>query len=297
MADQENLSSPATVRHRIGATGSFSLDNVSGRISLRGVDTDEVVVNARWEHGGDDRPLPLVVRRSENGLQIELDEGTGWLTVGHRGSIGFDVSVPSGARIDVKSVSSSVTARGLLGDQTYKTVSGDLEIDGAGGRLSASSVSGDVRLAGAQPLEANLSSTSGDVEASAPMFQALRFRTVSGDMNARGGFAAEPQHTVESVSGDLSIETTTGLTVDTKRGLDFSRKDHRPLVVGDGSANLRFRSLSGDVRLSGPSSAAAHVAQPQVTGADSMEILRALERGEIDVEEASRRLEGAGSRG
>ena len=38
-------------------------------------------------------------------------------------------------------------------------------------------------------------------------------------MNVRGGFAAGPQHTVESVSGDLSIETTTGLTVDTNAGL------------------------------------------------------------------------------
>ena len=34
---------------------------------------------------------------------------------------------------------------------------------------------------------------------------------------------------------------------------------------------------------------------PQMSNEDSMEILRALERGEIDVEEASRRLGGAGS--
>lgn len=299
MADQATFNSPAEIRQRIGANGSFSLNNVSGDIRLRGVDGDEVVVIARWEHGGGDRALPLVVRRSEGSLHIEIEEGSGWFTVGHRGSIGFDVSAPTGARIDIKSVSSDIGAHGLLGDQTYKTVSGDLKIDGAGGRVSATAVSGDVQLMGAQPLEANLNTTSGDVEASAPMFQPVRFRTVSGDMNVRGGFAAGSQHTVESVSGDLSIETTSGLTVDTKRGLDFTKKDNRPIVAGDGSANLRFRSLSGDVQLSGSSAVAAPapVALPQVTNEDSLEILRALERGEIDVEEASRRLEGAGSRG
>ena len=305
MADQETFNSPAEIRHRIGANGTFSLNNVSGDIRIRGTDSDEVVVNARWEGGGDDRSLPLVVRRSEGSLHIETDEGTGWFSFGHRGAIGFDVIVPSGARLDVQAVSADIDALGLLGEQSYKTVSGDLVIDGAGGRVSATTVSGDVRLNGAQPLEANVNTTSGDLEASAPTFQPVRLRTVSGDMNVRGGFAAGSQHTVESVSGDLSIESTTGLTVDTKRGLDFSKKHNRPIVFGDGSASLRFRSLSGDVHLSGATGLAAPAtppappppAPPQMNTEDHLEILRALERGEIDVEEASRRLEGAGSRG
>ena len=301
MADQESFNSPAEIRHRIGATGSFSLNEISGDIRLRGVDGDEITVVARWD-GGDDRPLPLVVRRGDGSLHIDTDEKAGWLGGFHnRHGINFEVSIPSGARIDIHAVSSDIEAHGLVGDQTYKTVSGDLEIDGTGGRVSATTVSGDVRLTAAQPVEVNLNSTSGDIEASAPMFQPVRMRTVSGDMDVRGGFAAGPEHTVESVSGDLSIEATTGLTVDTKRGLDFSKHNKGPMVSGDGSGHLRFRSLSGDVRLSAVSSATPpqppQPPQPQMTREDSLEILQALERGEIDVEEASRRLEGAGSRG
>ena len=286
MADQEVFNSPAEIRHSIGATGSFSLNNVSGDIRLRGVEGDEVVVVARREGGGD-QPLPLVVRRSDGALHIETDERSGWFSFRNPHSIGFDISLPAGARVEINAVSSDIQAHGLQGDQTYKTVSGDLVIDGAGGRVSAITVSGDVQLTGVKPIEVNLTTTSGDVEASAPIFQPARLRTVSGDMTVRGGFAAGPQHTVESVSGDLSIEATSGLTVDTKRGLDFSKHNKGPMVSGDGSANLRFRSLSGDVHLSGSG----------VSGEDSMEILRALERGEIDVDEASRRLEGASSRG
>jgi hypothetical protein len=86
------------------------------------------------------------------------------------------------------------------------------------------------------------------------------------------------------------------------------------MVSGDGTARLRFRSLSGDVRLTGVAGRTTHAvpnepqtappqppqppappappAAPQMSNEDSLEILRALERGEIDVEEASRRLGG-----
>jgi hypothetical protein len=76
-------------------------------------------------------------------------------------------------------------------------------------------------------------------------------------------------------------------------------------VVGDGAALFRFRSMSGDVRVAGgsetheqpapartPTAPAAPPEPPAVPErTDSLEILRALEAGEIDVEEATRRLE------
>jgi hypothetical protein len=317
MSDHELLTSPGEIRQRIGATGSFSLNSVSGDIRIRAADTDEVVVRARWDGGGDDRPLPLIVRRTDTSLQIDTEEQGGWFSFRNRGSVDFEVAVPVRARVEITAVSADIASNGLLGDQSYRTVSGDVAVDGCGGKVSAVSVSGDVQVTGVEAVEVNVTTTSGDAEVNAPVLQPVRMKTVSGDMNVRGGFASGPQHTVESVSGDLMIEATSGLTVDTKRGLDFSKKDNRPIVAGDGSANLRFRSLSGDVHVSGFSVAMAPApprapappeppfppappvvpAAPQMSNEDSMEILRALERGEIDVEEASRRLEGAASRG
>jgi DUF4097 and DUF4098 domain-containing protein YvlB len=302
MTDNDELRSPAEIRHHIGAKGTFSLNNVSGDIRIQGVEGGEAIVRARWEGGRDDRPLPLDVRRGDGSLSVEYGDKNTWFSFRSHGSVEFDVRVPFGARVEIQAVSADIESHGLRGDQSYKSVSGDLAIDGSGGRIDANSVSGDVSITAVAPLEANVTTTSGDIEAFAPMFEPVRMKTVSGDMNVRGGFAAGPQHTIESVSGDLYVETTTGLTVDTKKGLDFSRKDSRPMVSGDGRANLRFRSLSGDARLSGFSAAqpAATPAPPQspetVNREDSLEILRALERGEIDVEEASRRLEGAGPR-
>ncbi|MEO6351001.1 MAG: DUF4097 family beta strand repeat-containing protein [Candidatus Limnocylindrales bacterium] len=295
MSDEQGLASPATIRHTVGANGTFGLNNVSGDIRIRGEETDEIVVMARWENGDKDKPLPLVVRRGEGSLHIDTDDRSGWISFRHHGSIEFEVTVPRNARVDISSVSSDIESHHIYGDQTYKTVSGDLLVDGTSGRVSATTVSGDLQLTAIDALEANLTTTSGDVEAFAKTFAPVRVRTVSGDVDLRGGFASGPQHTVETVSGDLSIDAMSGLSVDTKRGLDFSKQNKGPIVSGDGSANLRFRSLSGDVRLSGFS--AAQPPQPQANREDSMEILRALERGEIDVDEASRRLEGAPNRG
>jgi hypothetical protein len=300
MSDQETIYSPAEIRHRIGAAGSFTLNNVSGDVRVRGVAGDEVVARARWEGGGD-QPLPLVVRRSQGSLHIDTEESGNWFSWRRRGGIEFEVDVPFGARVEVQVVSSDLNIQGLTGDQAFKTVSGDIAIEDAGGRVSAQTVSGDIRVEAPQTVEVNITTTSGDVEASAQMFQAARMRTVSGDARIRGGFAEGPQHSVESVSGDLEIESTSGLTVDSRRGLDFSKKDGRPMVAGDGRASLRFRSLSGDVHLETVTvSGATYQAnvpapEPTMSQEDSLEILRALERGEIDVEEASRRLEGAGT--
>lgn len=306
MADREDFPDPTEIRHVIGATGTFSLHNVSGDISLRGADTEEVIVTARSSHGREDS-LPLVVRRGEGSLSIELEQQafsffSHAMFRGHFG-VDFEVTLPRAARVEINAVSSDIEGRGLIGDQEYRTVSGDVSLESAGGRMALTTVSGDISLEADQPIEPRLATTSGDVELAAPEVRGLQVRTVSGDAEVRAAFDAGAVHTVETVSGDASISAMSGVTVDVRRGLDLSGNGSRQRVVGDGSARLRFRSLSGDLDLEGAMAHAGERAQPSAPAAqppqkpDSLEILRALERGEIDVEEAARRLEGAGSRG
>jgi hypothetical protein len=321
MSDQ--YTDPAEIRHRIGQAGSFSLNNISGDIRVRGTDTDEAVVVARSDRGRGDN-LPLVVRRGEGSLAIELEQrgpllfGLGWR---HVPGVEFDVTLPRGARVEVTGVSSDIEVMALVGDQKYRSVSGDVSVLRAGGRVSLTSVSGDAQLHADEPVEADMNTTSGDLEMSGPTLRATRLRTVSGDVEIRGGFEPGAMHTIETVSGDVDIESTTGLTVEVRKGIDLSGGP-KQRVVGDGSARLRFRSLSGDLHVMGvgvdrgvkdepwptpnapttptppmPPTPPSPRETPPAPQADSLEILRALERGEIDIEEAQRRLEGAGSRG
>jgi hypothetical protein len=351
MTDQERFPDPAVIRHAIGVDGTLSLSNVSGEVDLRATDGDEVVVTARSEHGSAES-LPLIVRRTEGGLHVEvekaaLDDPGSWLR--KRGGIEFDVEVPRRARVDVNTVSSNVGARFLAGEQSYRTVSGDVEVDPDGGRIAVTTVSGDVEVRAVEPCELRVATTSGDVQVEGDVLSSFDARTVSGDIEFEAGLAPGPVHTVETVSGDLSIESTTGVTVEVKRSMDFARGGASSLVAGDGAAHLRFRTLSGDCHVAGARrtervarddrrdrsfvsqlerhgerlarhfagtpesppappaspmppmppmapmapSAPAPVPDPALDAAEALEVLRALERGEIDVDEAQRRLQEA----
>jgi hypothetical protein len=327
MSSEEHFSDPARINHVIGSEGSFSLTNIAGDIQVRGVDGDEARVIATSSRGGKGS-LPLSVRRSDGGLHIEVDHKA-FEFLGFRGtrgsdSVEFECEVPRNARVEVNGVSSDVTVAGLGGDQSFKSVSGDIQIRGHGGRVSLTTVSGDADLTADEPVAANMTTTSGDVRIAAPMLTDLQVRSVSGDVDIRAGFAPGPEHSVESVSGDLTVESLNGLTIGIKRGMDAAKANGRQKVFGDGSAQLRFRSLSGDLSFKGsskvgpiaattlplapppidaplppvpPMPPAAPLPEPFEASESSMDILRALERGEIDVDEATRRLEGASTNG
>jgi hypothetical protein len=331
MADEERFADPTEIRHTIGAQGNLTIHNISGSVELRATDGDEVLVVAHSESGGTDA-LPITVRRTEGGLHIEVEkkgsEGFGsWFR--NRGGIEFDVSVPRGARVEINTVSADIQTRFLAGEQSYKTVSGDIAADPDGGRLRLATVSGDITVRAGEPCEVHATTTSGDVQVEGAEVTAFDVRTVSGDVELGAGLAVGPLHTVETVSGDLSVESPTGVTVNVKRGMDLARGGSGALVAGDGGAQLRFRTLSGDCHVEGARRsdkgqrgrrrehpleglgeriAREFAASPDLppipplpsvpetpprTPVDQLDVLRALERGEIDVDEAARRLQEA----
>ena len=370
----ETYPDPAEIRHTIGATGQLTINNVSGHVELRAVDGGEVTVVARSQSGRS-QWLPLTVRKSDGSLTVDVEKRGSFAMFGtwfgaHDG-MDFDVSVPRAAWVMINTVSADVRARQLSGEQSYKTVSGNVALEPDGGKVRVVTVSGDAKVRATRPIELAVNTTSGDVEVEGAALNRLDARTVSGDLDFEADFAVGPVHTIETVSGDLTIDSTTGVTVDIKKSMDMRHGGSRGVVAGDGAAQVRFRTLSGDVRLQGsyeldedgqrkrgrhgkherferqlerrieqqvrrglggrpddidfpggmppmppmptmpPSgqmppmppmppagpgssygqSATATAAQRQPV--DQLEILRALERGEIDVDEANRRLQEA----
>jgi hypothetical protein len=287
------------VRHPIGGDGSLDLRNVSGRVRLAGTDGDEAIVLVRSERG--DAPQ-LNVERGNGSLLVEPKRDRGGLfglTFDRSGGLDFDVRLPRGARLDVKTVSADIDGHDLAGEQHYKTVSADLRLTGTAGRISFVTVSGDVRIHDAGAVELDGATTSGDVTVEAQAISRLGLRTVSGDVGLKASLEAGPRHAVETVSGDLVMEVDGGVSLDSRRALNIGR-ERGPEVFGDGAARVSFRSMSGEYRVALRGDRRARPAsttddQPDAAQpadeSDRMQILRALERGEIDVDEATRRLE------
>jgi hypothetical protein len=230
-------------------------------------------------------------------------------------------SAPPGSGLEVRAVSGDLQTSGFHGGQRLHTVSGDMRIVETGGGLEVHSVSGDVSLRGTAEVDLNIDTVSGDVSAEAPTFRRLDVNAVSGDVSVDGALGRGP-HAVDTVSGDMRLATGSGVTVSV-RGLASDvhsslphrlegSTDRRRLIVGDGAAPLAFSSMSGDLsvtrsRQAVPATppapptppeptpaapAAAPAAPAEQTDDARTAILTALERGEIDVDEAMRRLAG-----
>ena len=241
------------------------------------------------------------------------------------------VDVPRRAHVEYDGVSADVTTTNLAGPQRFQTVSGDLFLDRAAGSLRLQGVSGDVSVRAAEPIALEASTVSGDLSAFAPMFETLRVGTVSGDVELEGQLDARATHRIETVSGDLSLGVNGPLTLEV-RGLSSSvdinaphrsegSRDRRRYIVGDGGPELLFSSMSGDVSVSGarrgagpgpiapippiapiapippipPIPPVAPARAPALDADAQLAVLQALERGEIDVDEAARRLAGGDS--
>lgn len=338
-----------TITHRIGAAGALILRTVSGSVRVRGMDGEEVRIQAHLDlHRDEDAGAMLEVIRGEGELRVEVrghrQRGLAGLLRSSPGGH-LDVEMPRGGTLRLAGVSADLEITDVHGEQEYRTVSGDLAIAEGSGAITLTTVSGDVRVGGTD-LRLEVSSTSGDVAVDADRIEAVHVRSLSGDVHVAGALAAGHHHRVESVSGNLQLMPAGGLRlqvsgfssdVDSELPYrDESQAGRRVLVIGDGAALVAFRTMSGDAsviagrfegdpgdasvlssygsgdrRLRPPglprrpdrpgplgpefgrSYPPASPEPPLPPAPDSrLEILRAVERGEISVDEATRLLEG-----
>jgi Putative adhesin len=292
------------IDHAIGADGLLVLRLVDGDARLRGVEGDRVTVRSA---------------DGESLASFDIEPGAGSLAIrsrtdDRRASSSGDivVDVPAAATVMVEAGSADIVAEGLTGDIRFTTTSGDLSIRDVAGSLVAEAVSGDIEIVAPGSLAVTARTVSGDLDVRAATLERLEATTTSGDLDVIGRFAGDGPFTLETVSGDATLEPVgdvriefTTLTGDVYgRGIgDRSSADGEPIVVGSGGGpTIVLRSTSGDLGIrprSGPvplPPALAEVVpppeppEPPEPPDAGLEILRALERGDIDVDEASRRL-------
>jgi hypothetical protein len=313
-----------TIDHTIGETGSLSLSVRSADVRLHGISGGEAHVRATFEisaasDADADRifeEIQMRVRKLDAELSVDEPENPDPIgklfTRIFRGHGDYELSLeaelPERAQVRLRGVSSDVTASDLRGEQRYQTVSGDLSVTNSGGSLSLETVSGDASVRADEPLAVRAQTVSGDLNIIASTLRSFRATTVSGDIQLEAELASDGDFRAETVSGDLSVGLVGsatfevhGLSTDVSSELDHrleGQVDRRRLIIGTGSPRMVFNSMSGDVDIRHPRRISARPAtqpgrEPTPAQQESqLEVLRALERGEIDVDEATRRLAG-----
>lgn len=322
--------------HAIGPDGLLALSLPDGYLRIRAHDGDEVRIRAagdetlegfdiergerslsvRWRNGS---PWS---RRHAPDLQVDTPAGTSLVVEVASADVDID-----GIRGDqrLRSAAGDLRVSGAVGSIAVESMSGDVEvIASAELRVDARTVSGDLGIRAGIVRALRLATTSGDLrvtgkfEGSGP----FSIESVSGDtvLAPAGGVRLQ----VRTIAGDIRSERQT--RSEGKRG-------QRTLIIDDGGPTIDIRSTSGDVAVVPASAlssaggfdpamgAPARPAVPEppipprppiapepVVSSPSiapvrqapdeahLEILRALERGDIDIAEATRRLDSTDDR-
>lgn len=306
-----------TLVHSIGTHGRLEVRVASWDLDVIGVDGDEVRI--RNAEGGS---LPhLDVERGAGSLRVTQPAHGIVISFGTSIEPRLTIEVPLQARVAVQSASGDVEARGLRGDQRLRTASGDIRVQEAMGEIGLETVSGEIELGLVGAAELTVRSVSGDVSIDGGIATRLGLSTTSGDVRVASELGNGP-HSISTLSGDAWIAPGRGVRI-VARTISGDIRTHLPhtsegsagrrsLTIGDGSTVVEFKSVSGDLRVVGrepedlrefdremavpPEPPAAPGPEvPPALPADASEetrltILRALERGEIDVAEATDRL-------
>jgi DUF4097 and DUF4098 domain-containing protein YvlB len=275
----------------IGAEGSFNLSNISGDIVIRAGSGTQVEIEAvkRVNRSRSSREIArqleaVEIEVSHTGNRVRIrtrydDRGDRDISV----SVDYQVTVPSGTEVSVKSVSGDVEVTGVQGELEAESVSGEVTVEDAGNLVQAksvsgnvevrsadaarsleiSSVSGDVDSSGLRARELSVESVSGDVEVEDVSCERADLNTVSGDLRYSGTLAPSGRYDFKSHSGDvrLTIPGDVGFELEAQSfsgdiESDFSltvhsmRRDRKVNgVFGDGSAVINATTFSGDISI------------------------------------------------
>ncbi|MHC9085290.1 DUF4097 family beta strand repeat-containing protein [Luteimonas sp. RIT-PG2_3] len=210
---------PINETRPLDARGTVDVSNVKGRIEVRTWDRAEVQITGSLGDGverlqieGDRQNLEVKVRYPRNSsnteptnlvlnvpLQASLDISGVAVTI--------DVAGVAGQKLEIDSVSGTVTAIGAPRDVEIDSVSGDLRLNLNSNNVDIESVSGNISLRGRIAGDIEVETVSGDIVIDTRGEQARRIgtSTVSGNAEIRSGLASNGKISAESVSGNITV--------------------------------------------------------------------------------------------
>jgi hypothetical protein len=244
--------------------------------------------------------------------------------------VDYLVRVPQACDIATSMVSGKTAVTGTRGDLRLSTVSGDATVNGVKGNISLNSVSGDIEaseLAGS----IKLNTVSGDLVIKSSQLESLKGNTVSGDIRAETPIAAKMGLTSVSGDMRLIVPVGTAcsaklatLSGDIRTNLPYDAVEDRRTVkhyeINGGGPSLDMSSVSGDLRITTgkeasrdapkPVAPIAEVAEavvavaepaatvealanpePTNTALSRLDVLKAIEAGELSVQDGLGKLQ------
>jgi hypothetical protein len=228
------------------STGTFSLRNVNGSITITTWKEDKVDIKALKVTKGDpDKLKEVEIEVEATGNSVSVDTiFPRWRNL--RVSVKYEVKVPQGVNLGkIRSTNGSLRLTGPFGDTYASTTNGRIELDGAEGSVALSSTNGKVEAVSVRgDLEAE--TTNGTIVLEMLSFEGrIRAKTTNGSINLGLG-------SLEKVNADLNARTTNGsISFDFPVTLKSMKKSRRSLEaqIGEGGAEISLKTTNGSIRI------------------------------------------------
>lgn len=277
---------------RLPRNGTLELTNAVGDVTITGGEGDEVRIDAVKRVRAADE---TTAKQRLQALTIALTERQDAIDVRSESSprgrvrVDYTVTLPSGANVNVRTVSGdvrvtnvrgevrahtvsgSVTGSGLERVRSIRAFSGDISLSNASAdELRLETVSGAVLARGLQARYVELETVSGDIQFAEVNAERVSLRSVSGDIEYAGRLARGGRYDLQSHSGDIRVlpAGNPGFSVDASsfngdirsafelrstpaRGEGALNRALRG-TAGDGSASLLLRTFNGGIAVEKP---------------------------------------------
>jgi DUF4097 and DUF4098 domain-containing protein YvlB len=278
-AAQRRTTRRSDYRARIDTTiafdksGTVSITAGNGDIIVTGTSASSVRVHA----ASDDDNLQIDASSSRLSLQVVNRHG---------GDTKFEVTVPYGVRLIVRSMSGDISVRNTRGEVEAHAQSGDILIEDAGrldvntlsggitaaniaGDVGIQSTSGDVKITDLRG-DADIGTVSGDITMRGVTAKVVRAKTTSGDVLYDGTIDKAGRYDLSANSGDVRLhiprDASAQLTVSTwngeinsdfpitlrpgEHGIGSSNSKRLTFEINGGGARISAETFSGDVTVS-----------------------------------------------
>jgi DUF4097 and DUF4098 domain-containing protein YvlB len=255
-------------------TGSITLMVGSGDIAVTGWTRDQIHVHAVSDNNN------IRFEASSSRMSLEVAGGS-------RGSdTRFEVSVPYGVHVDVRSMSGDIAVRGTRGAVEAHAQSGDIEVEdvatldintlsggieahNVSGNVDIGTTSGDVKIVDLRG-DVDVGTVSGDIELRGVTAKTVRAKTTSGDVTFDGLIDPAGRYDLATHSGDVRLhvqrDASAQLTVATWNGgvnsefpitlkpgqhdIGSSNAKRYIFSIGGGAARISAETFSGDITIS-----------------------------------------------
>jgi hypothetical protein len=228
--------------------GRFEIANENGQIDVKGTQGSEVKVRAFREVSSNsdadaqERLKTLKMREDVSADRVFIQADTGdknQMGFGRGLSVRYEVEVPAGLTVTVKTMNGGVRLNDVAGTITAATTNGNVSGDDVAGEVQGSTVNGSVAI--------NLDDVTGDV----------RLTTVNGAIRLELPVTANADLDAATVNGGVSVDDKLVLAEASRDRGSFGPATSIRGRLNKGGPRVSLHTTNGGVRVSAPGSSRA----------------------------------------